>query len=121
MGCRLLRLLSDRRSRQPYGSSSVGSFSPRAVRRDQPSVRRWTRGLGPALRVSRITSRLPRSSDPYAESGGVGGAPNSWPCESQGGRVPARVDLGGVWRSSGPSAARELLGKREPHWAKRRI
>ena len=53
--------------------------------------------------------------------GSLRDAPHAGRCEGQARALPARLDLGGLRRSGDPSAARELLGQRQPDRPARRV
>ena len=59
--------------------------------------------------------------DPHAEGGRARDTSSARPCEGEGGRVPAGLHVGGVRRPAGPSAARGLLGQRQPHRPAQRL
>ena len=66
-----------------------------------------------AFRLAGFASRLRRASDRDDESWFAGNAAHARAGEGEGRPLPAGVDLGVVRRPACPSAARELLGKRQ--------
>ena len=82
--------------------------------RQRRDPRRRRRALRPPLRVARLAASVRRQPDPHPQGRHRRDDEHARPGARQGRDLSARLDIRGVRRPAGPSAARDLLGQRQP-------
>ena len=113
---------TSRRDRSPT-SQHIRTPEFRFVHADiiEPVLRRRAGRLRLPLRQPGVADRLPAAAAAHAEGRLARHAPHARAGQGAPRALPARLDVRGLRRSEGPSAARVLLGPREPDRPARRL
>ena len=93
----------------------------RAPGRHRAVLRRRAGRLRLPLRLAGVADRLPAAAAAHAQGRLLRHAPRARPGQAAPRALPDRVDVRGLRRPAGASAARVLLGPREPDRAARRL